>query len=161
MILPSPADLLRVLGSAIRPDGAAAVRAPEDTPAFESLLQQARSGSLETGLPVSIATGAGVELTQPQLDALGRLVDRAHAEGATRMAVLVDGKALDVDVLSRRVLGELDLADGKVMTGIDGVVRLDPDEAGPIASPPTPSVGAMDASLLRLLGQDTPDSAND
>jgi hypothetical protein len=155
VILPSPADLLRVLGSAIRPDGAAAVRTPEGTPAFDDLLQQARSGALETGLPVSIAAGAGVELTQPQLDALGRLVDRAHAEGATRMAVLVDGKALDVDVLSRRVLGELDLSEGHVMTGIDGVVRLDPDEAGPLASPPMPSVGAMDASLLRLLGQDT------
>lgn len=161
MILPSPADLLRVLGSAIRPDGAAAVRTAEGTPAFDSLLLQARSGALETGLPVSIASGAEVELTQPQLDELGRLIDRAHAEGATRMAVLVEGKALDVDVLSRRVLGELDLADGNVMTGIDGVVRLDRDESGPMASPPTPSVGAMDASLLRLLGQDTSDSVND
>ena len=111
MILPSPADLLRVLGSAIRPDGAAAVRAPEDTPVFESLLQQARSGSLETGLPVSIATGAGVELTQPQLDALGRLVDRAHAEGATRMAVLVDGKALDVARMARDMHGGNGISD--------------------------------------------------
>ena len=160
MILPSPVDLLRVLGSAVRPDGAASVRTPEGKQAFESLLQRARAGELETGLPVSIAAGAKVELTQPQLDELGRIVDRAHAEGATRMAVLVGGKALDVDVLSRRVLGELDLADGKVMTGIDGVVRLDPVAAGPTPPPPSPSVGAMDASLLRLLGQDAQVSPN-
>jgi hypothetical protein len=158
-MLPSPADLLRVLGSAIRPDGAADVRASEGIEAFGDLLQKAQAGSLETGLPVSIAAGAEVELSESQLAELGRLVDRAHAEGATRMAVLVDGKALDVDVLSRRVLGELDLADGKVMTGIDGVVKLDTDDAGTSLTLPTPSQGAVDASLLRLLGQDSHASA--
>lgn len=151
-MLPSPTDLLRALGSAIRPDGAGQVQSTAGGEAFESLLLKARSGSLETGLPVTIADGAGVELDGVQMNALARLVDKAHAEGATRMAVLVDGEALDVDVLSRRVLGKLDLADGTVMTGIDGVVRLD-TTAGASGLLPTPSAGVVDASLLRLLEQ--------
>ncbi len=160
MILPSPADLLRVLGSAIRPDGAARLRDAGGVEAFDNLLQKAQAGSLETGLPVAVAPGVEVELSEPQLAELSRLVDRAHAAGATRMAVLVDGTALDVDVLSRRVLGELDLADGRVMTGIDGVVKLDSDaEALPGGVLPAPSTGAMDASLLKLLGQDTHNTA--
>lgn len=151
MILPSPSDLLRVLGSAIRPDGAAAERPAAGREAFEQLLDDARAGQLDTGLPVSVADGANVELSETQLAALATLVDRAHAEGATRMAVLVDGKALDVDVLSRQVLGELDLADGNVMTGIDGVVRLNPpQDPGAL---PLPVQGAIDPSLLRLLGE--------
>ncbi|MBN4052516.1 hypothetical protein JYT82_00210 [bacterium AH-315-K20] len=159
MILPSPVDLLRVLGSAIRPDGTAQLRDAGAAEAFENLLEKAQAGSLETGLPVSIASGVDVELSEPQLAELSRLVDRAHAAGATRMAVLVDGKALDVDVLSRRVLGELDLADGRVMTGIDGVVRLDTNAVSQLGVLPAPSPGAMDASLLKLLGQDTHNTA--
>lgn len=158
-MVPSPVDLLRVLGSAIRPDGAADLRDAGTAEAFDTLLEQAQAGSLQTGLPVSVAAGVGVALDESQLGELSRIVDRAHADGATRIAVLLDGKALDVDVLSRRVLGELDLSDGRVMTGIDGVVQLgvDPDSVPGVL--PVPSPGALGPSLLKLLGQDTRDSS--
>ena len=46
------------------------------------------------------------------------------AAGATRVVVMMDGLALDIDVLSRRVLGEADLRDDRVLTGIDGLVNV-------------------------------------
>ncbi len=158
-MIPSPLDLLRMLGSGLRPDGAAATNQPESSGDFAVLLAQARAGGLETGMPVSLAAGSGVELDAAQLDRLGGVVDRAHAEGATRIVVMMDGKALDVDVLSRRVLGEADLSGGRVLTGIDGFVRLG---AGDDAQQPVlalPDAGSVNASLLRLLSQGTQDAA--
>ncbi len=158
-MIPSPADLLRVLGSGLRPDGAAEGVRAADGADFQTLLARARAGSLETGLPVTVADGAGLELSEEQLARLGRVVDRAHAEGATRILVMLDGVALDVDVLSRRVLGEADLAGGRVMTGIDGFVRLgEGDDAAPGVLA-LPSAGAVDASVLAMLAGEDKDAA--
>ncbi|VAX41196.1 hypothetical protein MNBD_PLANCTO03-410 [hydrothermal vent metagenome] len=158
-MIPSPMDLLRVLGSGLRPDGSAAVTQPKSVKDFAAMLAQARDGGLETGLPVTVAEGSGVELDAAQLERLGRVVDRAHAEGATRIAVMMDGATFDVDVLSRRVLGEADLSEGRVLTGIDGFVRLGDgeDELQPML--PMPNAGAVDASLLKLLSGGTQDAA--
>lgn len=156
---PSAADLLRVLGSGVRPDGGASGARPSDGPDFESLLAQARAGSLETGLPVSVADGAGVELDDAQLARLGRVVDRAHAEGASRVVVMMDGMTLDVDVLSRRVLGEADLGGGRVLTGIDGLVRLGEGDDLPGEVLALPAAGAVDASVLALLAGGGRDAA--
>lgn len=153
-MIPSPADLLRVLGSGVRPDGQA-----QDIPAasgadFERMLAQARAGTLETGLPVTVAEGAGVELDATQLERLGRAVDRAHAEGATRVVVLMDGMSLDVDVLSRRVLGPADTSGGRVVTGIDGLIRLGKgDDPAAATVLPLPRGNSMDKSLLDMLAE--------
>lgn len=158
-MIPSPADLLRVLGSGVRPEVSGGADRPAEGPDFQTLLAQARAGSLETGLPVTIADGVGLELSDEQLTRLGRVVDRAHAEGATRIVVMMDGAALDVDVLSRRVLGEADLSGGRVVTGIDGFVRLgegDDEEAQVL---PLPGGGAVDASVLALLSGEDKDAA--
>ena len=148
---PSAMDLLRLLGSGPRPDGASPGVQTEPVQDFQTLLARARAGGLETGLPVSVADGAGAALDAAQLERLGAVGDRAHAEGATRILVMLDGRALDVDVLSRRVLGEADLAGGKVLTGIDGFVRLGEGDGVERPVLPLPAGGAMDASLLRLL----------
>ncbi|MCC7389944.1 MAG: hypothetical protein IT431_14380 [Phycisphaerales bacterium] len=158
-MIPSPADLLRVLGSGLRPDGAAEGVRAADGADFQTLLARARAGSLETGLPVTVADGAGLELSEEQLARLGRVVDRAHAEGATRILVMLDGVALDVDVLSRRVLGEADLAGGRVLTGIDGFVRLGEGDDGASGVLPLPSAGAVDASVLAMLAGEDKDAA--
>lgn len=150
-MIQSSAELLRMLGSGVRPDGATPGAPSGGAPDFEALLARARSGSLETGLPVSVASGAGVELDGAQLARLGRVVDRAHAEGASRVVVMMDGMALDVDVLSRRVLGRADLEGGKVLTGIDGLVNLGEGEgeAAPVLA--LPGARPVDASVLKLL----------
>lgn len=158
-MIPSPLDLLRVLGSGPRPDGGAGAAPPGAGSDFEVLLARARAGGLETGLPLSVAEGSGVELDGAQLERLAGVVDRAHAEGATRILVMMDGKTLDVDVLSRRVLGEADLSGGRVLTGIDGFVRLGAGDDARQAVLPVPGTGSVDASLLRLLSQGTQDAA--
>ena len=146
MSLVAPLQLLRALGGGAR---APASPAPEG-PSFDELLGRAREGSLETGLPVSIASGAGVELSPGQLERLSGVLDRAHAEGASRIVVMMDGLTLDVDVLARTVLGNADLADGRVLTGVDGIVRLAPTDAESQMLAP-PGAGAVNPSLQKIL----------
>ncbi len=152
-------DLLRVLGSGFRPESPEPLTQPASVKDFARLLAQAREGGLETGLPVSVAQGSGIDLDAAQLEQLGGVVDRAHAEGATRIIVSMDGKMLDVDVLSRRVLGEADLSDGRVLTGIDGFVRIDEGDQARQPMLPLPNAGSVDASLLKLLASGTQDAA--
>jgi hypothetical protein len=144
------ADLLRALGSSTSAPGAGAPVAPGG-PDFAELLGRAREGALETGLPVTVAHGSGVELSSEQLEQLSKVVDRAHSAGATRIVVLMDGVALDVDVLSRRVLGTAELQAGRVLTGVDGIVRLGSDEAASGGPLPPPGAGAIAPSLRRAL----------
>lgn len=158
-MIPSPLDLLRVLGSGLRPESAAPAAQPTSIKDFAALLAQARDGGLDTGLPVSVAGGSGVALDAAQLERLGGVVDRAHAEGATRIVVMMDGRVLDVDVLSRRVLGEADLSDGRVLTGIDGFVRLGEDDDVIQSLLPMPNVESVNASLLKLLTNGTQGAA--
>lgn len=144
-----PAGLLRALETAparaaLHPGGAGGAD-------FASLLEEARAGSLETGLPVSVASGSGIELSAAQLERLAPLVDRAHAAGATRIVVLMDGMAMDVDVLSRRVLGEASLESGRVLTGIDGIVRVEGATAEAGAELAPPRAREMNPGLLRAL----------
>jgi hypothetical protein len=158
-MIPSPMDLLRVLGSGLRPGGEASPVQPEHGGDFAALLAQARAGTLDTGMPVTLADGSGVELSESQLERLGGVVDRAHAEGATRIVVMMDGQTLDIDVLSRRVLGPLDVSGGRVLTGIDGFVRLGAGDDTQQPMLPLPGTGSVDASLLQLLSRGTPHAA--
>lgn len=147
--IPAP-GLLRLLGPTAAHSASAEPPHIGEGPRFAELLEQARQGALETGLPVSVASGAGVELTGAQLERLSKVVDQAHASGATRIVVMMDGLTLDVDVLSRRVLGVAELGGGRTLTGIDGLVRLEPTEVAQTLPPPT--IGGLNASLRRALG---------
>src|SRR4051812_18153381 len=76
---------------------------------FGTLLQKAREGGLASGREVTIARGAGVSLTPEQLSQLSVAADRAEAQGATRALVMIDGKAIRLDVAMREVTGAADL----------------------------------------------------
>jgi len=142
--------LLRALAPPSAPAGRSGpTRAAE--PHFAELLSRAKEGSLETGLPVAVAEGSGLELSADQLERLSKVVDRAHGAGATRLVVMMDGMTLDVDVLSRRVLGRADLDDGRVLTGVDGIVRIEGTGAVTGVPLPPPGAGALAPSLGRLL----------
>ena len=102
------ANLLQKLGSGIRPAGPEAhPPAPPgpDGPGFADLLAKARDGNLASGLPVTIAKGAGVELNAEQLSRVGAAADRAQAAGADRAVVLIDGAAVKLDVATRNITG--------------------------------------------------------
>lgn len=148
----TPDDLLRVLGSGVRPGQGTEAAAGGAVTGFAQMLEQARAGVLRTDLPVSVASGADVELDEQTLGKLAEIVDRAHAAGATRVVVLHGNVALDVDVLSRRVLGRVDLTDENIGTGFDGIVRLAPDRAAKAL--PLPPVNAANPSLLDALARD-------
>jgi len=157
-----PLGLLRTLGSIGRAvfGPANGARAPSEAEAgrFEELLRRAESGLLRTDRGVEIAPESGLELSEEQLGRLGAAVDRAQAAGASRAAVLMDGRAFVVDVQSRRVLSEMG-GEADALTGVDAVVRApsgDEMEADAgldrarVELPHRPTLGAS-PSLLELL----------
>lgn len=162
-------ELLRALGASIgpaRPERAggapgAGWNGGIETVPFADLLARARSGAVSSGLPVSIAPGAGIELTDDQLTRLSAAADRAEAAGATRALVLIDGMTLRLDVGVRSITGVADIGASGVLTGIDAVLRAPPSGAAGAAALVPPGAGrgggaAQNASLLRTLAA-TPD----
>lgn len=119
----SPLDMLKRLGSGVRPDGSAA---PAQTPApdagaFADLLAKVRAGEVSSGRRVECPDGCGVELTDDQLDRLSVVADAAEAAGAWRMVANIDGKSVVIDVEQRQVLSA---ADAGIVTGVDAVVTV-------------------------------------
>ena len=150
------AELLRMLGSVATPAQAQAGAKPSGLD-FASLLKQAsQSGS---GIPITIGKSAGVKLTGEQLSRIGAAADLAESQGATRALVLIDGKALKLDVAVRQITGQAELASGGVLTGIDSVVSV-PSDGKAAAAVPLPRAGFASPSLLRLLGGHPSDAAD-
>jgi hypothetical protein len=156
-VSPGPVELLRLLASTGHAGGRGPSPAAEPGGAngFAALLARAERGEVSSGLPVTIARGAGVELTLDQLSRLAAAADRAEARGATRALVLIDGLALRLDVGVRQVTGVADLGSGDVLTGIDAVIRVPSPEppGGAVAPVPLPraDAAAMNPSLARVL----------
>ncbi|MCL4741890.1 MAG: hypothetical protein KJZ54_06755 [Phycisphaerales bacterium] len=150
------AEMLRALGAGVSlPSGAVG----EPTRAggeFAALLARAQAGEVRTGLEVTVARGAGVQLSPEQLERLADAADRAHAEGASRALVLIDGLALELDVLGRTITGAVDLGSEGVLTGIDAVVRVGAPGAPRVELfAPRPGIAP---SLVRAL-EESPQSA--
>ncbi len=72
---------------------------------------------------VLIEAGLDLDLSDEQMQRLAEAADRAMAAGASSALVMIDGKALRLDVQSRRITGEVSLMHGDVLTGIDAVVQ--------------------------------------
>lgn len=117
-------DLLKVLGSGVRPAG---VEGPRPGPGstgpidFSKLLANARGGDVRSGLPVALDPGLGVELDASGHERLSAAVDRLEAAGAARGVVMLDGHALVVDVSERRAIGLV--SEASEVVGVQGVVR--------------------------------------
>lgn len=148
-------DLLRALGSGVVPGREAQSSAAPGGIDFAGLLDTARRGQLNTGREVSLEPGLGLELSSEQMDRLSRAVDRAESSGAGRALVLLDGKALTVDVDGRRVIASQSLGDERALTDIDAVVPApgegEKDDENEIVGPPS---GWPARDVLRALGLD-------
>jgi hypothetical protein len=127
---------------------------------FGTLLQKARELGLTSGRDVTVARGAGVTLTDEQLKLLSAAADRAEAQGATRALVMIDGKALKLDVAMREVTGQVDLASGGVLTGVDSVITMPgtagkakPGQAQPEVLPLPGRTQVRNPSLLDVLSR--------
>lgn len=155
----SGVELLRSLGAGVNGPERAASGAPAAPTSggvaldFAAMLDRARGGTLESGLPVRIAKNAGVELSEEQLARLGPVLDRLHASGASHALLSIDGRLLKVDVLTREVRGEFDPASGDVVEGIDAVASV-PGADSAQALVGVPGVGAMSPSLAKALEKD-------
>ncbi len=121
-----PSILLNLLSSGVRAvSGVAPSRAPSPGASdFSSMLGKARAGELSTGLPVTIARNAAIELSDDQLSRLAQAADRAESAGARRALVLMDGRAIEIDIATRQVSREHPLGDSPVITGIDAMIDL-------------------------------------
>ncbi|GJM19104.1 MAG: hypothetical protein DHS20C14_13170 [Phycisphaeraceae bacterium] len=124
-------DLLTLLGSGIRPAGVdsagassrgAGAAAQADGPGFAALLHAARAGELGSGMPVEIEPALRLELTEEQTARLEKAADRATSEGADRAVVVLDGKALVLDVEGRRVIDAKAIDEIGALTNIDAVI---------------------------------------
>ncbi|TVQ31259.1 MAG: hypothetical protein EA376_10340 [Phycisphaeraceae bacterium] len=127
-------ELLRLLGSGVRPDGASPMKAgaPIEGVDFGSLLKNAEGGGLESGRRVEVPQHLGLNLTDGQISRLSKAADAAEASGAMRMLAMIDGETVVVDIVTRTVEQSLGSGDaGVVLTGIDAAVMIPDEPAGP------------------------------
>ncbi|MCC6676955.1 MAG: hypothetical protein IT436_07415 [Phycisphaerales bacterium] len=134
-------NLLQKLGSGVRPVGAerpARSLLGAAGQSFAELLGKAADGQITSGLPVTVAKGAGVNLSADQLVRIGSAADRAQAAGADRAVVLIDGAALKLDVATRTITGPADLSPGATHGDIDALVvaAAGPSGAAQLANEP-------------------------
>lgn len=121
-------DLLRKLGSGVRPtDGDAPSRAG-GAGAFSGALAAARKGDARSGRGVRIPWDAEVTLTLPQEERIGEALDIAESEGLESLIAVIDGGAVEFDVDSRTSVGRLDARAGAVRNVRAAFVVLPSDE---------------------------------
>lgn len=134
----SPVDLLKQLGSGIRPDGVTPThrRTAIDESNFGEMLDSVRQGDIASEHPITISGTIAdqVQLTDEQMAQLATATDAAEAAGATRIVAVVGGQALTVDVLTRRVEDVAPASSARLMTGVDAVVLVPEDSATDMSS---------------------------
>lgn len=155
-------DLLRRLGSGLTPNGAEKPSkglggADPAALSFTEMLAKAEKGEINSGLPVTIAKGSGVELSDEQLARVAIAADRAQAAGADRAVVIIDNVAVKLDVATRTISGKAELQPGSTLADIDAVVMAPAPAGGPSASQQAvtslSASGSTNASLLDVLAK--------
>jgi len=133
----SPVDLLKQLGSGVRPDGSARTHAATaiDSASFGEMLDQVHSGNVSSERPITISgnVSAKLSLTDAQLDQVAKATDAAEAAGSSRIVAVVGGQALLVDVVTRTIERAAPVSQANLTTGVDGVVFLPDDPAADMA----------------------------
>lgn len=128
----SPTDLLRRLGSGVQSVGAAPASAATSRPesaSFGELLRQAREGGAEASRPLKIGREVSDRFSDETLATLALAADAAEASGASRLAAIVEGKTVTIDVVAREIVATGDSAPGALITDADAFVVI-PDERG-------------------------------
>lgn len=117
-------ELLRRLGSGVRPDGVRA-RSPRgaiDGLGFGALLDA--STRVGGGAPIAVDEGLGIEFSEEMRDRLGRVADRAVAMGLGRIVAVVDGGVVELDAGRRAVVCALGDSGDEPLVGVDGLAVL-------------------------------------
>lgn len=123
------ADMLRLLGSGVRPAGATPTQtsAPIEGSSFAELLAGVKSGTIASNQMLTIKRGVEAEFTPSQQARLSAATDAAEASGASRLLAVIDNQAVTIDVTSRTVEAVSPWTAGNVKTDVDAVVMV-PDE---------------------------------
>ncbi len=120
---------------------------PASPNAFADMLGKAQSGLQPSGQPVELGRGVDLDLTTDQLSRLAQAADRAEAQGAQTAVVMIDGRALELDVTLRQITGEVN-ADEGIRPEIDTFLFAPPASQTPATGP----AGApQNPDLLRIL----------
>ncbi|MEL6497483.1 MAG: hypothetical protein AAF937_00240 [Planctomycetota bacterium] len=124
---------------------------------FADVLGQTRSANQSSGLPVNVAAGVDVELSADQMQRLAQAADRAGEQGAQSAVVMIDGRALELDVTLREITGEVNPDQG-LRPEVDTFLF-----APPASTPVTgPESVTRNADLLKILSnqRETRDPGN-
>src|SRR6185295_3133433 len=133
--MPTSADYLQKLssGAFAARIGSAPKRALDpnnpDEVDFAALLQQARSGQIQSGREVKLSDDLGITLTDGQKTRLAAAADLAEAHGAQQAVIMLDGVGLKLDVATRTVTARVDASSPGVASGVDAVVVAPPEDA--------------------------------
>ncbi len=139
----SPTDstlLLKQLEPAVRPAymGPPASRptAPLEQQPFDELLASAKAGRLASGRAVSTAD-VGEPISPEQLQRLAIAADRAESSGAQRAVLLLDGRALMLDVPTRTISVELSASSAmeKIDTALYVPTESEQTDTRPVGPP--------------------------
>jgi hypothetical protein len=145
------ADMLRLLGSGVRPAGVPATaqsRSIEGS-SFAELLAGVQKGEVASGQPLSVKKTLDASFTPSQLERLSTATDAAEASGASRVLAVIDNQAVTIDVASRTVEAVSPWVPGSVTTDVDAVMMI-PDEGAPLDGL-FAGVGAVASSAGNLL----------
>jgi hypothetical protein len=148
-------DLLRRLEPAVRPH--APPIAPQspglfDAQPFEALLAQAFAGEMRSGRAV-IDHPSGLEppLERAQLERLALAADRAEAAGARRALMMIDGRALVLDVESRAIAAELSDRSPATVLSVDAAMLVPGVQGGGMSfggGPPFAGINDLTAARM-------------
>jgi len=156
-MMPAAGALLNMLGSGVGliQQIAGSGKAPVEGASFKDLLGRLEDGTLRAGEPIRLGAGSKLELTGDQLGRLGDAAASLESSGAQRAVIMLDGMAIEYDVQSRTVIGEIDLDSGDAVVGIDALIHAKPaGDSGALIT--TPSFGySPSGSLLKALGEGT------
>lgn len=115
--------------------------------AFADMLGKVQSNAQPSGLPVGLGQGVNIELSSDQLHRLSQAADRAESQGAQTAVVMIDGRALELDVTLRQITGEVNPDQG-IRPEVDTFLFAPPAEQQPATGP---AGNPTNPDLLRIL----------
>jgi hypothetical protein len=113
---------------------------------FQRVLAQVAGASSRPSHEISVDPGLKTSLSDEDLRAIGMAADQAEAEGMQTALVMLDGRAVTLDVLTRTVTQVQPMQPGLVVGRVDGVVIARGDRP---VSIPLPGKGEIENSTVR------------